>query len=381
MRTLPWMKKNGSSTLTLPKKTIASVGRSTKRPRVEASLSDSDYDSDHAPKQIKAVIHSLYSYKQCSDSLADFDQGRDPSTSPPPEPPTESFMEEGREHDDKYRIVEDEFLTVAKSFTVHLHTAEYKRLGKMAKTRNADAINSISRPVFGRMPDATRRKAEEVASSNNQRNFLEKLVGKKEDSLSSDTDEETLPFVVTSLYGLMTSPKKRGISLMTISSPTKTTRAAAGFRNPTKFKTSQRASSPTIKSKTQAVDLDLDLYATVSEDDDDLDGPISAPKFLFSRPINEKDAVNTKSEVRLPKISTTATPIKLQSLRTPVAGEADVYKSTKAPIADPPSHSSATQDRIARRIAQTKLRRKQEEEDKKKLDILPTFLLLINNTF
>ncbi|KAF7861727.1 uncharacterized protein EAF02_010681 [Botrytis sinoallii] len=355
MRTLPWKKKNGSTTLTLPNKTIASIGRSTKRPRVEASPSDSDYNSDHPPKQIKAINHS-----------------REPSTSPPPEPPTESFMEEGREHDDKYRIVEDEFLTVAKSFTVHLHTAEYKRLGKMAKTRNADAINSISRPVVGRMPDATRRKAEEVERSKNQRNVLEKLVGKKEDGLSGDSDEETLPFVGTSLYGLMTSPKKRGISLMNISSPTKTTRAAAGFRNPTKFKTSQRASSLTIKSKTQAVDLDLD--ATASEDDDDLDAPIPAPKFSFSRPIDGKDAVDTKSEAKLPKTSTTATPSKLQCSRTPVTIEANIYKSTKAPIADSSSHLSTTQDRIARRIAQAKLRRKQEEEDRKKLDIIPTFL-------
>ncbi|KAF7947418.1 hypothetical protein EAE96_008506 [Botrytis aclada] len=354
MRTLPWKKKNGSTTLTLPKKTIASVSRSKKRPRVEASPSESDDDSNHPPKQTKATDHS-----------------REPSTSPPPEPPTESFMEEGREHDDKYRIVEDEFLTVAKSFTVHLHTAEYKRLGKMAKTRNADAINSISRPVVGRIPDATRRKAEEVERSKDQRNVLEKLVGKKEDGLSGDSDEETLPFVGTSLYGLMTSPKKRGISLMNISSPTKTTRAAAGFRNPTKFRTSQRASSPTIKSNTQAVDLDLD--ATASEDDDDLDAPLSASNFSSSRPITGKDAVNTESEAKLPTITTTATPSKLQSSRTPVTLDASVYKSTKAPVADPSSHSSTTQDRIARRIAQTKLRR-QEEEDKKKLDIIPTFL-------
>ncbi|TGO90599.1 hypothetical protein BPOR_0058g00180 [Botrytis porri] len=355
MRTLPWKKKNGSTTLSLPRKTIASVGRSTKRLRVEASLSDSDDDFNYPPKRIKAISHS-----------------REPSTSPPPEPPTESFMEEGREHDDKYRIVEDEFLTVAKSFTVHLHTAEYKRLGKMAKTRNAEAINSISRPVVGRMPDATRRKAEEVARSKNQRKVLEKLVGKNEDGLSGDSDEETLPFVGTSLYGLMTSPKKRGISLMNISSPTKTTRAAAGFRNPTKFKTSQRVSSPTIKTKTQAVDLDLD--ATASEDDDDLDAPISVPKFSLSKPIPGRDAVNTESEAMLTTISTTATPSKLQSSSIPVTLDASVYNPTKAPIADPSSNSSITQDRIARRIAQTKLRRKQEEEDKKKLDIIPTFL-------
>ncbi|KAM0157856.1 hypothetical protein ACHAPG_004401 [Botrytis cinerea] len=366
MRTLPWKKNNGSTTLTPPKKTIASVGRSTKRPRGEASPSDSDYDSGHPPKQIKAISHSSYPHKQCSNSLADFNQGREPSTSPPPEPPTESFMEEGREHDDKYRIVEDEFLTVAKSFTVHLHTAEYKRLGKIAKTRNADAINSISRPVVGRMPDATRRKAEEIARSKNQRNVLEKLIGKKEDGLSDDSDEETLPFVGTSLYGLMTSPKKRGISLMNISSPTKTTRAAAGFRNPTKFETSQRASSPTIKRKTQAVDLDPDT--TASEDNDDLDAPISAPKFSSSKP------VNTQPEARLPTVSTAVTASKLQKSRTPVTLHSNVHKSTKAPTADPSSHLSTTQDRIARRIAQTKLRRKQAEEEKKKLDIIPTFL-------
>ncbi|KAK6600547.1 hypothetical protein H4I96_07873 [Botrytis cinerea] len=318
MRTLPWKKKNGSTTLTPPKKTIASVGRSTKRPRGEASPSDSDYDSGHPPKQIKAISHS-----------------REPSTSPPPEPPTESFMEEGREHDDKYRIVEDEFLTVAKSFTVHLHTAEYKRLGLWS--------------AECRMQQGVKQKR--LQGRKNQRNVLEKLIGKKEDGLSDDSDEETLPFVGTSLYGLMTSPKKR---------------AAAGFRSRTKFETSQRASSPTIKRKTQAVDLDPDT--TASEDNDDLDAPISAPKFSSSKP------VNTQPEARLPTVSTAVTASKLQKSRTPVTLHSNVHKSTKAPTADPSSHLSTTQDRIARRIAQTKLRRKQAEEEKKKLDIIPTFL-------
>ncbi|CAD6441305.1 d4f6aa4f-fb24-4fa9-9b0f-eb32cd9545a4 [Sclerotinia trifoliorum] len=164
MRTLPWKRKGGSSTVTHQKKSIASIGRSTKRSRDEASPSDSHEGSDHPRKQIPES------------------RSREPSTSPPLEPPVESFMIEGREHDDEYRMVEDELLTVAKSFTVHLHTAEYKRLGKIANTRNADAINSISRPVVGRMPDATRRKTEEVTRSNDQRNILEKLVGKKKGS-------------------------------------------------------------------------------------------------------------------------------------------------------------------------------------------------------
>ncbi|KAJ8058000.1 hypothetical protein OCU04_013173 [Sclerotinia nivalis] len=282
-------------------------------------------------------------------------------------------MIEGRENDDKYRIVEDEFLTVAKSFTVHLHTAEYKRLGKIAKTRNADAINSISRPVVGRMPDATRRKTEEVTRPKDQRNILEKLVGKKEDGLSDDSDEETLPFVGTSLYGLMTSPRKRGVSLMNISSPTKTTRAAAGFRNPTKMKDVPRASSPAIKRRTQAVKLDLD--STASEDeDDDLGGPISAPKFSSSRPDTQKDVVYTKPKARSPTEPKIASSTALSSLKSPATLSANITKPAKALVADSSSQPSTTQDRIARRIAQAELRKKQKEENKKKLDIIPTFL-------
>ncbi|ESZ92716.1 hypothetical protein SBOR_6881 [Sclerotinia borealis F-4128] len=355
MRTLPW-KKGSSTTETRPKKSIASVGRSTKRSRVEASPSDSDEDFDHLRKQIKSVNHS-----------------REPSTSPPPEPPAERFMEEGPEHDDKYRIVEDELLTVAKSFTVHLHTAEYKRLGKIAKTRNADTINSISRPVVGRMSDATKRKTEEVTRSKDQRNILEKLVGKKEGELSDESDEETLPFVGTSLYGLMASPKKkRGISLMQISSPTKTTRAAAGFRNSTKMKAVQRATSPTMKGETEVMILDPNFTAS-EDDDDDLDGPISAPKFS-SRPSTKKDILYTKPTARLPSAPQPAKSSALPSPKAPATLGPKISKPTNAPTTDSSSQPSTTKDRIARRIAQAKLRKKQEEEDKDKLDIIPTFL-------
>ncbi|KAG4025217.1 hypothetical protein MFRU_063g00070 [Monilinia fructicola] len=354
MRTLPWKKKGGSTTDNRPKKSIASVGRSTKRSRAESSLSDSDEDYNHSHKQVKAVNRS-----------------REPSTSPPPEPPVESFMEEGQEHDDKYRIVEDEFLAVAKSFTVHLHTAEYKRLEKIAKSRNADTINSISRPVVGRMPDATKRKTEEVTRSKDQRNILEKLVGKK-DGLSDDSDEETLPFVGTSLYGLMTSPKKKGISLMNISSPTKTTRAAAGFRNPTKIKAVQRPASPTVKRRTEVIDLDPDSSA--SEDDDDLDGPISAPKLSSSRPNTKKDVVHTEPGIMVTTGRKVAKPHTLPISTTPATLNTDRFRAVKASVVDSSSHPSAAQDRIARRIAHAKLKKKQEEEDKKKLDIIPTFL-------
>ncbi|QSZ28581.1 hypothetical protein DSL72_003079 [Monilinia vaccinii-corymbosi] len=359
MRTLPWKNKS------------ASGGRSTKRSRVEVSSSDSDENSNYPHKQIRGVSHGMYSGEQCFEYLVNTDAGREPSTSPPPEPPAESFMEEGQEHDDRYRIVEDELLAVAKSFTVHLHTAEYKRLGKIAKTRNADTINSILRPVVGKLPDATKRKTDEVARSKGQRDIMVKLSGKKEDGLSDNSDEETLPFVGTSLYGLMTSPKKRGISLMNISYPMKTTRAAAGFRNPTKMKAVQRPASPSIKRKTGVINLDTN--STASEDDD-LDGPISAPKFSSSRANINKDIAYTKSTARVTTGPKAAKPIALPSSKTPAPLETNLFKSAKASVADSSSHSSATQDRIARRIAHAKVKKKQEEEEKKKLDIIPTFL-------
>ncbi|KAI9649945.1 hypothetical protein NHQ30_002530 [Ciborinia camelliae] len=206
-----------------------------------------------------------------------------------------------------------------------------------------------------------------------QRDVLKKLVGKKETELSDDSDEETLPFVGTSLYGLMTSPKKKGISLMNISSPKKSTRAAAGFRHPTKMKVVQRATSPTIKRESRLTDMNSD--STASEDDgDDLDGPISAPKFSSSIPNTKKDIVDTNPTTRLPSVQKPKKSGALPSLISSARLGTNDSNPPKAPVADSSSHPSTTKDRIARRIAQTKLVKKQEEEEKKKLDIIPTFL-------
>lgn len=75
---------------------------------------------------------------------------RTPSTSPPPAPPDVEFMREGFAHDDAFMMVEDEFLSVAKTFTQHLHHAEYVRFKKLARSRGADVLEEIQRPVDGR---------------------------------------------------------------------------------------------------------------------------------------------------------------------------------------------------------------------------------------
>lgn len=69
---------------------------------------------------------------------------RSPSSSPPPTPPSQSMM---RNEDKSWIMVEDELLATAKTFTRHLHVAEYKRLHNAATRRNLVAIRKIERPV------------------------------------------------------------------------------------------------------------------------------------------------------------------------------------------------------------------------------------------
>jgi hypothetical protein len=52
------------------------------------------------------------------------------------QPPTEEYMIEGYKNDDAWRMVEDEFFCTARSFTAHLHRAEYMRLQKLVQERS-----------------------------------------------------------------------------------------------------------------------------------------------------------------------------------------------------------------------------------------------------
>jgi hypothetical protein len=51
--------------------------------------------------------------------------------------------------DERYIMVEDEFLSVAQTYTRSLHRAEYERLQRLAKTTHARRITEIQRPVAG----------------------------------------------------------------------------------------------------------------------------------------------------------------------------------------------------------------------------------------
>ncbi|TAQ91562.1 hypothetical protein B7494_g80 [Chlorociboria aeruginascens] len=361
-RKLPWLKE-ASTTTPRPKKS-STIARTVKRSRVEEPSSSNGEGPSPSAKNVKGK-----------------GKGRDPSTSPPPEPPVEVFMEQGLEHDDKYRIVEDEFLGIAKRFTVHLHAAEYKRQEKLVKARNAEAINSISRPVTGKMPDNTRRKVESIARSKAQRSALEGLVGKHADRIDElDDNVEGLPYVGTTLHGLMMdSPRKKAISLAKFGGVVATTRAAAGYQRPSartnKTKESKSPQAKIILQGGRRSEERQESSTESSDGDDDLDAPISAPKFTSLRE-SRMNALDAKPILSQPKVGPSrSAPRGARSTSMALEGNFPSIASPKSPERPPTSlEAPIFKSRVERRLEHARQQKAREESDqRKKLDIIPNF--------
>lgn len=134
-------------------------------------------------------------------------------------------MIEGPQHDDMWRMVEDEFLATAHKFTAHLHAAEYQRLKKLAKDQNADAIQSLSRPVVGPMTDDVRRQRAVLDLHKSQAAGIKRA--RKRSQQADDDDADELPWAGTNLQELMDSPRKKPTPLTTLLPVKSGTRAAA----------------------------------------------------------------------------------------------------------------------------------------------------------
>ncbi|KAK4034019.1 hypothetical protein C8A01DRAFT_39498 [Parachaetomium inaequale] len=213
---------------------------------------------------------------------------RSPSTSPAPEPLKEELMIEGIDHDDQYRMVEDEFLAVAGEFTRHLHTAEYQRLKGLAKSQNADTIQNISRPVTGGMTDLVKRRHAALDTASKQRKGIAKTLGKRAAGNESDGEEPSRR-PATSLQGLMNSPRKQTVPLTSVagSRPGSSYRGAADtspsrqrpsghgtrmVRNHSIDMPAPADGAPSARFKPEPT-LDSD-----DDDDDDLDGQPPWPR-------------------------------------------------------------------------------------------------------
>ncbi|KAI0964746.1 hypothetical protein F4678DRAFT_385724 [Xylaria arbuscula] len=216
-RVLPWKRREGQAS-ELPKSARSSPTPVSRVKQEDTGRGRKEEDSpspSNAPTANKKILKR---------------SRRSASTSPPPEPPQESLMIEGIDGDDRYRMVEDEFLATAQLFTAHLHAAEYKRLKTTSELENAQTIRNISRPVIGQMTNLVKMKQQRQTLAEKQRLATRKLrKGDGSGDESTGTDDVGDPWQKQSLYGLMESPGKRSKRLNGLPSASAATRAAAGF--------------------------------------------------------------------------------------------------------------------------------------------------------
>ncbi|KAI2619174.1 hypothetical protein GGR54DRAFT_131264 [Hypoxylon sp. NC1633] len=269
-RKLPWKHvEQGPASTLKPAKSTAVSQKKVKR-------DEYDVDSNEQPTSSVAAKRAKGSVSR-SASATPNRITRPASTSPPPEPLPESYMIEGLEHDDLFRMVEDEFLSTAQQFTAHLHAAEYHRLKAASKTQNADTIKNISRPVVGRMTDLVKKKQDRKMRIERQRSATRKASANKRRA-GEETDPEDDSWHSKSLYGLMESPRKQAARLNNLTKvvTTTTTRAAAGFseaKSRLLFAAPRPTPSPLSSAKSMAKPTLTDVDETEEDDEDDLDAP------------------------------------------------------------------------------------------------------------
>lgn len=173
----------------------------------------SEPDSTGRDKDPKAVVKRRH-------------RSRSRSTSPPPGPPSVEPMREGFEEDDIWIIVEDEFEALAKTFTAHLHHAEYKKLVKKARDAPPKSLPTATSP----MSKETIRRLQRDSLRHKQEEAVEGIGAGSASRPTEDNVED--PWRGTSIAGLIATGSQEKRSLRGIDRLPSSTRAAQGFARP-----------------------------------------------------------------------------------------------------------------------------------------------------
>ncbi|KAM0431881.1 hypothetical protein ACHAPT_005134, partial [Fusarium lateritium] len=290
------------------------------------------------------------------------------------------FMRPGPQRDDRYRMVEDEFLNMAHQFTTHLHRAEYNRLKSLAKTQNAATIREIERPVIGAPTLLARRRQESARRAGKQRGFLR------------DDEKDETPFVGRSLKGLMESPRKEHKWISGGMAGTAATRAAAGFDSqklsPVKLRSTPKAFSAKKRQLPVADDEETDDGEGM-----DLATPSRNPITKSTRTTQASSPATVRSATR--PIFSTPRPLSTTTNNTPRTNSS-VRPPTTAPgktevshIGKTPKHKDVHDDeddddpfgikkrRIQRQKSKEQVRKVEQQTPSKKkssLDDIPSFI-------
>ncbi|KIW81943.1 hypothetical protein Z517_04969 [Fonsecaea pedrosoi CBS 271.37] len=138
-------------------------------------------------------------------------------------------MREGYDGDDIYIMVEDEFQTVAQSYTAHLHHAEYRRLIKQAREAAPKPLPEPTSP----MSERTKRRLKSVALQNKQKKTLRRVL--RDPTLEDEENEDNEDKIVddlwtgTSLAPLMASGSQQKKSLVGLEGISSSTKAGMGL--------------------------------------------------------------------------------------------------------------------------------------------------------
>lgn len=156
-------------------------------------------------------------------------------------------MIEGYDEDDIWMMVEDEFQTLAQSFTAHLHHAEYKRLMKKAREAPRRELPEPTSP----MSTTTKQKLQRQARDKSNKEVLDRMIlGSQSADMANDVEEDKVddPWRGTALAGLIATGSQEKTSLKGLDKMPSSTRAAQGFA---KAETKARARTR----KVDAIDL------------------------------------------------------------------------------------------------------------------------------
>ncbi|KAK5078134.1 hypothetical protein LTS08_003023 [Lithohypha guttulata] len=234
-RKLPW----ASAAPVAPKRTIAYTPASlTPRPPKRQHIQPTSPIPDEIKREIQADLTSSdldpVSPRR-NRAQQRLRNGRTPSTSPPPAPPTIEILREGLDGDDVYVMVEDEFQAVAQGFTAHLHHAEYKRLMREAKERKRaplpDLVVNIPFVTRARMQRQDLEGTQAAGLKDISAGLLASSDVEDVDGLVEEAEKEMAdPWTGTTLAGLMNAdPAKEKTSLKGLEKLTSGSRAARGL--------------------------------------------------------------------------------------------------------------------------------------------------------
>ena len=200
-------------------------------------------------------------------------------------------MRPGYAADDIYMMVEDEFHSIAQSFTKHIHHAEYVRLKRLAKSRGEGTLQAIARPTDQRTEQSRATQLKVAAGANSKKAHG----GVKKIADFADESEDDAYMFDPQLAGLMGGSQKAEKDLTGMARGKAKTRAAAGF-----------AASPERKRglKVEETKIEKAVFADASDDTDDTDDLDCSPRKVRARrplqadvpkrSVNPKDVIDTK---------------------------------------------------------------------------------------